>query len=116
MMAFKTNQARRSAQTQDQMQWFEMHYQSNDYSLCNILPRPFQPIVERRAVHAQPMSHSRMTSQMDPLHFISCQHFLAYVIKERLTLAQHGKATDVTSRKPRLSFKAHLRAHKVRSD
>ena len=45
-----------------------------DRSLCHMFSRPFQPIVERVAVHSQPVSRRRMTSQMSLLPFINRQH------------------------------------------
>jgi hypothetical protein len=39
--------------------------------LCNMFPRPFQPIVERVAAHSQPVSRRRMTSQSGPLLFVN---------------------------------------------
>ena len=65
---------------------------------CHMLPRPFQPILERVAVHPQPMGRSRMASQMISLPFINRQHSPAYVIYECFTHAQLGEALGGTRR------------------
>lgn len=84
--------------------------------LCNVLPRLFQPIVERCAIYPQPMSRRRMTPQSGPLPLINRQHYPAKVFYERFTLLQLGQGDSATWRKRGLSFKVHLAAYMVCSN
>jgi hypothetical protein len=81
-----------------------------------MLPRPFQPIAERVAMHPQPMSRSRMTSQMGSFYLVSRQHFPAYVIHECFPVAQPGEAFGVARCEHGLLLGIHLAAHMIRRD